>query len=97
MLMIQIFFYLQVLDFITTLVGFRVGASEASPFIAKLIHVSSPLLGVAASKLLAIAIVVVCLFTHRQKLVNWINYWYAALVVWNLVVILVAINRNVGA
>lgn len=97
MLMVQIFLYLQVLDFITTLVGFRVGAAEASPFIAKLIHVSSPLAGVAVSKVVAIAIAAFCLFTQRQKLVNWINYWYAGLVVWNLVIILIAINRNVPA
>ena len=50
MLAIQLFVYLQLLDFLTTLVGFKLGASEASPFIAKLIHVSSPAIGVAASK-----------------------------------------------
>ena len=38
MLILQVFIYLQVLDFLTTLVGFKLGASEASPFIAKLIH-----------------------------------------------------------
>ncbi len=97
MLVIQIFLYLQILDFITTMLGFRVGAAEASPFIAKLIHASSPMAGVAFSKLVAIAIAGFCLMTQRQKLVGWINYWYAGLVVWNLVVILVAINRNVHA
>lgn len=97
MLVIQIFLYLQVLDFMTTILGFRVGAAEASPFIAKMMHVSSPVMGVAASKVLAIALAGVCLMTQRQKLVTMINYWYAGLVVWNLVVIFIAVNRNVHA
>jgi hypothetical protein len=84
---IQIFLYLQVLDFLTTLAGFKLGASEASPFIAKLIHVSSPVAGLAASKILALGIGGLCLATNRGRLVGWINYWYAGLIVWNLCVI----------
>ena len=90
---IQIFIYLQLLDFLTTLVGFKLGASEASPFIAKLIHATSPALGVAASKVVALGIGGLCLAMNRVKLVAWINYWYAALVVWNLCIILTAGNR----
>lgn len=51
---VYIFLYLQALDFLTTLIGFRLGASEASPFIAKLIYLSTPAAGVAASKLLGL-------------------------------------------
>jgi hypothetical protein len=89
---IQIFVYLQLLDFLTTLVGFKVGASEASPFIAKLIHATSPALGVAASKIVGLGIGVLCVAMNRARLVGWINYWYAALIVWNLGVILTAGN-----
>jgi len=92
MLAIQAFVYLQILDFLTTLVGFRLGASEASPFIVKLIHVTSPAWGVAASKFVAMGIGAVCLATGRGRLITWINYWYAALIVWNLCVILMAGN-----
>jgi hypothetical protein len=92
MVTIQIFAYLQLLDFITTLVGFRVGAGEASPFISKLMHISSPVMGVAASKLLAITIGGICLYSGRRRLLGWVNYWYAGLVVWNLVIILIAIR-----
>ena len=31
----QVFVYLQLLDLLTTLVGFRMGAAEASPFIRR--------------------------------------------------------------
>jgi hypothetical protein len=34
MLYTQMFLYLQVLDFFTTLIGFKLGLAEASPFIA---------------------------------------------------------------
>jgi hypothetical protein len=93
MLVIQVFIYLQVLDFITTMIGFRVGASEASPFIVKLIHFTSPAIGVAASKLVALGIGGLCVATHRARLVSWINYWYAGLVVWNLSMIMTALHR----
>ena len=93
MLVIQVFVYLQVLDYLTTLVGFKLGASEASPFIAKLIHTSSPAIGVGLSKIVGIAIGGVCVATQRVRLVGWINYWYAGLVVWNLCVMLAAGSR----
>jgi hypothetical protein len=35
----QIFVYLQLLDLLTTLLGFRLGAAEASPFIRLMMHV----------------------------------------------------------
>lgn len=87
---IPVFIYLQVLDFLTTLVGFKVGASEASPFIAKLIHATSPVWGVAASKVAGLAIGGLCLAMNRARLVVWINYWYAGIVLWNFGVILKA-------
>jgi hypothetical protein len=89
---VQVFIYLQLLDFLTTLVGFKLGATEASPFIAKLIHATSPAWGVAASKVVALGIGGLCVALNRMKIVYWINYWYAGLVVWNLSMILVAGN-----
>ena len=90
MLAVQVFLYLQVLDFFTTLIGLRFGASEASPFILKLIHATNPAIGVAASKFVGIGLGAICVATGRSRLISWINYWYAALVIWNLSVILLA-------
>jgi hypothetical protein len=92
---IYIFVYLQLLDFLTTVAGFRLGATEISPFIAKLIHASSPVTGVAISKVIGLAMGGLCVATNRMRLVGWINYWYAALVVWNLCMIVVAGQRLV--
>ena len=86
---LQWFVYLQVLDLLTTLIGFRLGAGEASPFVRWLIGLG-PAAGVAASKLIALALAALCLWVNKARIVGWINYWYAGLVLWNLGVILVA-------
>lgn len=83
MLYLQIFFYLQLLDFLTTMVGFKLGLSEASPFINKLMHFG-PVTAVALSKLVAVGLAGLCVVFNRRFLIGWINYWYAALIVWNL-------------
>jgi len=83
----QIFIYLQLLDLMTTLVGFKLGASEASPFIRVLMH-AGPAAGVAASKGIALALGAYCAYRKKFHLIRWASYWYGALVVWNLCVIL---------
>ncbi|HLK48402.1 MAG TPA: DUF5658 family protein [Bryobacteraceae bacterium] len=87
MAVIYIFIYLQVLDLLTTLVGFRLGASEASPFIRVLMHFG-PAVGVVLSKLFALSLAGMCLYLKKDHIVRWITYWYGALVVWNLTVML---------
>jgi hypothetical protein len=86
---IYIFIYLQLLDLLTTLVGFKLGASEASPFIRVLMQFG-PGLGVLFSKLLALGLGALCIYTGRLHIVRWISFWYAGLVVWNLMVMLAA-------
>lgn len=87
MAVISIFIYLQLLDLLTTLVGLRMGAAEASPFIRVLMHFG-PALGVAMSKVFALGLAGLCLYLKKEHLVRWITYWYGALVVWNLAVML---------
>ena len=83
----QVFIYLQLLDLLTTLVGFKLGAAEASPFIRALMH-SSPAFGVAASKVVALGLGGVCVYARKHQLLRFITYWYGGLVVWNLIVML---------
>jgi hypothetical protein len=89
MVYVQVFLYLQVLDLLTTLVGFKLGISEASPFIRSLLHFG-PSFAVAVSKILAVGLAGICVGLQRSYLVRWINYWYAGLVIWNLFNILLA-------
>lgn len=86
---LQVFLYLQLLDFLTTILGFRLGLAEASPFVRLLTQIG-PALGVALSKLIAVTLAAACLLLNRARVLKWINYWYAALVVWNLTLMLLA-------
>jgi hypothetical protein len=86
MVQIQIFLYLQVLDFLTTLIGMKIGLGEASPFIRWLMQVD-PAVGLALSKVLALTLGGLCLWLNKRHLVRWINYWYAGLVIWNMTLI----------
>jgi hypothetical protein len=83
----QVFIYLQLLDLLTTLVGFKLGATEASPFIRMLMH-AGPAAGVLASKILSLGLGGVCLYYKKNHLIRWISYWYGGLIVWNLMVLL---------
>lgn len=87
---IEVFLYLQLLDFLTTVLGFRFGAEEISPFIRQLMRLG-PVVGVAMSKVIAVAIAGICMWTHRARVIGWINYFYAALVVWNVSMLLRAL------
>jgi Domain of unknown function (DUF5658) len=85
-----IFIYLQLLDLLTTLVGVRLGASEASPFIRLLMH-AGPAVGLLLSKLVALGLGAVCVYTQRIHLIRWATYWYSGLIVWNLMIMLVTL------
>jgi len=85
----QVFIYLQLLDLCTTLVGFRMGAAEASPFIRLLMHFG-PAVGVASSKVLALGLGALCVQANKPHLIKWATYWYGGLVVWNLMILLSA-------
>jgi hypothetical protein len=87
----QVFVYLQLLDLLTTLVGFKLGATEASPFIRLLMH-AGPAAGVLVSKLLALGLGAICLYYKKNHLIRWVSYWYGGLIVWNLMVLLASPN-----
>ena len=65
--LVQIFIYLQLLDLLTTLIGFKLGAGEASPFIRMLMH-AGPTAGVVTSKCIAAALAGLCLYLRRPHL-----------------------------
>lgn len=83
----QVFIYLQLLDLLTTLVGFKLGAAEASPFI-RLMMSAGPAAGVIMSKALALGLGALCVWANKPHVVRWITYWYSGLIVWNLMILL---------
>ena len=84
-----VFLYLQVLDFLTSLIGFKLGLHDASLLIRVLWHYG-PVLALAASKLTALALAGACIALHHTRVIRWINYWYAGLIAWNLLNIFAA-------
>ena len=86
-LSLQLFLYLQALDVITTALGFRFGLVEASPFI-KFMMQFGVMGGLLASKVVAVVIGGFCVWRGRYRVIQIINYWYMALVVWNLTLII---------
>jgi hypothetical protein len=91
MLAAKIFMYLQILDFVTTIAGFKMGLVEGSPMIRWMTQFG-PVFAVAASKLLAFTLCAVCYWFNLRKLLRRVNYWYAAVVAWN-VSLLIASSR----
>ena len=90
-MLIEVFLYLQVLDVLSTLIGFSLGNAEASPFI-RLLVAWGPFPGLVLSKILAAGLAAACLYFKKRALLRWINYWYAVLVIWNLYTILRVLN-----
>jgi len=73
---------LQVLDLLTTLVAFHMGAFEVNPLVAHLTVQFGRFRGVLISKLIAILIAM-----GIRRLVWVVNLFYAFVVGWNIVII----------
>jgi hypothetical protein len=86
---LTVFVALQVLDIFTTLIGMRMGASESSLFIGRLMH-AGPVAALLIAKLFAVVLVMIALKVRRPRTVVFLNYWFAVIVTWNLVMIAVA-------
>jgi len=83
---IALFLFLQVLDVLTTLIGLHVGAQEGSSFIGKLLRMG-PVSGLVISKIIAAGLAAVAVFLNRKRVLVFLNFWFAAVVTWNLIAI----------
>jgi len=77
---------LQILDGLTTWIGLRLGLNEASPFVRLLMQLG-PVAGLVLAKTVALVLCFICFSLGRARLVGWINYFFSALVLWNLALI----------
>jgi hypothetical protein len=87
--LLTVFLCLQVLDVLTTLSGLRLGASESSIFVGRLLQFG-PVTGLVLSKIVAVMLATAALLFNRERLVRFVNFWFVAVVGWNLVIITVA-------
>jgi hypothetical protein len=92
MRIIEVFAFTQALDFLTTLIGLRLGAQEANAFIRLLMELG-PVTGLAICKILAFGLAGMFLYMNRLRLIVKINYIFAAIVLWNLSNILFLVHR----
>jgi hypothetical protein len=76
------FLALQVMDILTTLVAFHLGALEVNPLVARLTHHFGPMGGLIGGKVIALLIVL-----RVRKLVWAANLIYAGVVLWNVYVL----------
>jgi len=84
---LTVFVVLQVLDVLTTLIGLNAGAQEASIFVGRLMN-AGPVAGLLISKILGVALVAMALKFRRTRVIVFLNCWFAAVVSWNLLLIL---------
>jgi hypothetical protein len=89
---VEVFVLLQVLDLLTTLIGLRMGGSEMSPFVAWLIGLTSPLTALTGVKILGCGLTGFAIWSRRGRVIRWVNYVFAGIVVWNLCNILRAMG-----
>jgi len=86
---LTLFIYLQLLDFLTTVLFLKMGLTEASWVIAALIR-WSPVLGVLAAKFGTVALAIIAIRLHKDRLMRWVNLGYSGVIAWNLVCMILA-------
>jgi hypothetical protein len=80
------FLYLQLFDLLTTIAFLAYGVKEANPVVAFVMGASpSPLCGLLVIKGAAVGLGVSCRMRGRERLLARINFFFAWIVVWNLV------------
>jgi hypothetical protein len=87
-----VFFSLQALDVLTTLIGLSMGAREASLFVGRMLALG-PVAGLLVSKCFAVILVSAALAFQRPRVIVFLNLMFAVLVAWNLATILISLAR----
>jgi len=83
------YFYLQVLDFLTTIAFLVNGVREGNPLVRLALGVgSNPVASLVAVKFLAILLGFYCWRVGKRQLLTRINVLFAVLVAWNLVALI---------
>ena len=88
-LLIQ-FLYLQMLDILTTVAFLLNGAREANPLVRMGLEMGhSPWMVLIGVKLVGLALALYCIRKSHLKLLQRVNIFFALLVTWNLVVVII--------
>lgn len=90
------FSFLQLFDFLTTVAFLVNGIGEANPLVRALMQwFSSPLVGLGLAKALAVALALYCWRADRMRLLGRANLFFAVVVTWNLMALILGTARLV--
>lgn len=85
------FTYLQMLDVLTTVAFLMQGVAEANPIVNWAMDTGpSPVVGLVLLKCAAFGLALICFAQARHKLLQKVNVFFAALVAWNLLALIMA-------
>jgi hypothetical protein len=85
------FAYFQALDLLSTAAFLSHGVGEANPVVVWSMRVApNPVSGLIAVKALAVFFALYCVKSHREQLLSKMNIFYAVLIVWNMVCLVMA-------
>jgi Domain of unknown function (DUF5658) len=85
------FTYLQVLDILTTMAFLLQGVAESNPLVRWSMRIApNPVSGLVLIKVAAIGLGVFCTLSSRQQLLRKVNLFFAVLVAYNLVALILA-------
>ncbi len=89
------YFYLQVLDFLTTIAFLVNGVREGNPLVRLALSVgTNPVASLLVVKLLAILLGFYCWRVGKRQLLSRINLLFALLVAWNLIALILSSARS---
>lgn len=85
------FAYLQVLDLLSTIAFLLHGVGEANPFVLWSMRVApTPIGGLMGVKILGLLLALYCVYSQRERVLSRMNLFYAGLIAWNLVSLVLA-------
>jgi hypothetical protein len=85
------FAYLQMLDLLSTVAFLLEGAGEANPLVRWSMQVTpNPVAGLALVKTLGLLLGLFCIRSGREGLLSRVNLFYAGLIAWNLICLILA-------
>ncbi len=88
--------YLQALDVLSTLAFMTAGVEEANPLVRVAISfLGSPLAGLVIVKVGALVLGLLCWRQGRIKLLRKVNFYFSALVVWNLCCLIIGLAEKI--
>lgn len=88
------FAYLQALDLLSTTAFLLNGVAEANPMVRWTMAIApNPITGLVAIKVIGLGLALWCIRMGRDRLLFKINVFFAALVAWNLVCLILSSHR----